>query len=57
MRSEGIKVSEEIVRQLMKEMGIGSIRQISKKLYEDECKKHKTMLINNLILKHRMKFG
>lgn len=41
MRSEGIKVSEEIVRQLMKEMGIGSIRQISKKLYEDECKKHK----------------
>ena len=41
MRSEGITVSEKFVSQLMKEMGIGSICQVSKKLYEDECKKHK----------------
>ena len=38
MRNEGIAVSEEMIRSLMKE--IGSIRQTSRKLYEDECKKH-----------------
>ncbi len=41
MRNDGIAVSEKMVRSLMKDMGIGSIRQTSKKLYEDECKKHK----------------
>ena len=39
MRNEGIAVSEEMVRSLMKETG--SIRQTSRNLYEDECKKHK----------------
>lgn len=41
MKNEGIAVSKEMVRKLMREMGIGSVRQSAKKLYEDECKKHK----------------
>lgn len=41
MKNEGIAVSTEMVRKLMREMGIGSVRQSAKKLYEDECKKHK----------------
>ncbi len=44
MRSEGIKVSEEMVRTLMSDMGIGSIRQVAKKLYEEEKRKHKNYL-------------
>lgn len=44
MRSEGIKVSEEMVRTLMKEMGISSIRQEAKKLYEEEKRKYKNYL-------------
>ena len=41
MRNEGTSVSTEIVRKLMREMGIGSIRQVAKKLYEDESQRHK----------------
>lgn len=41
MKNEGIAVSTEMVRKLMRQMGIGSVRQNAKKLYEDECKKHK----------------
>ena len=41
MRSEGTSVSTEMVRKLMREMGIGSIRQVAKKLYEDESQRHK----------------
>lgn len=44
MKNEGIAVSKEMVRKLMREMGIGSVRQSAKKLYEDECKKHKNYL-------------
>lgn len=41
MKNEGIAVSTEMVRKLMREMGIGSVRQSAKKLYENESKKHK----------------
>ena len=41
MRSQGIHVSEEMVRRLMRDMGLVSIRQTAKKLYEDESHKHK----------------
>ena len=44
MRNEGAKVSEEMVRTLMRDMGIGSIRQVAKKLYEEEKRKHKNYL-------------
>ena len=44
MKNEGISVSKEMVRKLMREMSIGSVRQSAKKLYEDECKKHKNYL-------------
>ncbi|MBQ2933464.1 MAG: IS3 family transposase [Clostridia bacterium] len=44
MKNEGIAVSKEMVRKLMREMGIGSVRQNAKKLYEDESKKHKNYL-------------
>lgn len=44
MHNEGNKVSEEMVRNLMRNMGISSICQISKKLYEDEQRKHKNYL-------------
>ena len=41
MKNVGIAVSTEMVRKLMREMGIGSVRQSAKKLYENESKKHK----------------
>ena len=41
MKNEGIVVSTEMVRKLMRKMGIGSVRQSAKKLYENESKKHK----------------
>lgn len=44
MRNEGAKVSEEMVRTLMRDMGIGSIRQVAKKLYKEEKRKHKNYL-------------
>ncbi len=44
IRNEGIKVSEEMVRTLMKDMGIGSIRQVAKKLYDEEKRKQKNCL-------------
>ena len=44
MKSEGIKVSNEIVRTLMCDMGLVSIRQSAKKLYEDEGRKYKNHL-------------
>lgn len=57
MKNEGISVSKEMVRKLMREMGIGSVRQNAKKLYEDECKKHKNYLNHNLIHTRLMRFG
>ena len=44
MKSNGIKVSDEMVRTLMRDMGLVSIRQSAKKLYEDECRKYKNHL-------------
>ncbi len=44
MKSEGIKVSNEMVRTLMCDMGVVSIRQSAKKLYEDEGRKYKNHL-------------
>ena len=41
MRNQGIHVSEEMVRRIMRDMGLVSIRQTAKKLYEDESHKHK----------------
>lgn len=44
MKSEGSKVSNEMVRTLMRDMGLASIRQSAKKLYEDEVHKYKNHL-------------
>lgn len=44
MRNEGIHVSNEMVRTLMRDMGLVSIRQSAKKLYEDEGRKYKNHL-------------
>ena len=49
MKSEGIKVSNEMVRKLMREMGLFSIRQNAKKLYDDECLKYKNHLNQEFI--------
>ena len=45
IRNEGIKTSKNMVRELMKEMGLISIRQQAKKMYRDESKK-KTNYLN-----------
>ena len=44
MKSEGIKVSKKMVRTLMREMGLISIRQSAKKLYDDESRRYKNHL-------------
>lgn len=44
LRNKGIKVSDEMVRELMKDMGLVSIRQEAKKLYTDDIKRHKNYL-------------
>lgn len=44
MKSEGFKVSNEMVRTLMRDMGLVSIRQSAKKLHEDEGRKYKNLL-------------
>lgn len=49
MKREGIKVSNEMVRKLMREMGLFSIRQNAKKLYDDECLKYKNHLNQEFI--------
>ena len=41
LKNEGVKVSNEMVRTLMRDMGLVSIRQNAKKLYEDESRKYK----------------
>ncbi len=40
MKNEGFKISNEMVRTLMCDMGLVSIRQSAKKLYEDEGRKY-----------------
>ena len=41
LKSEGVKASKKMVSTLMRDMGLVSIRQSAKKLYEDETLKHK----------------
>ena len=41
LRNKGVKVSDAMVRALMKDMGLVSIRQEAKKLYTDDIKRHK----------------
>ena len=44
MKSEGIKISKEMMRALMRQIGLVSILQSAKKLYEDESQKYKNYL-------------
>ena len=44
LREKGTKVSDAMVRELMNDMGLISIRQEAKKLYTDDVKKHKNYL-------------
>ncbi len=44
LRNKGVKVSDEMVRELMKDMGLVSIRQEAKKLYTDGIKRNKNYL-------------
>ena len=38
LKSKGIKTSTKMVRELMRDMGLVSIRQVSKSLYTDEAR-------------------
>lgn len=49
MSNNGIAVSEEMTRSLMKDLGIGSIRQSSKNFTRTNTKSTKTMSISSLI--------
>ena len=44
MKSRGVKVSVEMVRELMKDMGLISIREGAKDDYDKERKKYKNYL-------------
>ena len=44
LHNKGVKVSETMVRGLMNDMGLTSIRQEAKKLYADEIQRHKNYL-------------
>ncbi len=44
LKNKGIKTSTKMVRELMRDMGLISIRQVSKSLYADEARKHKNYL-------------
>ena len=44
LRNKGVKVGEAMVRELMNDMGLTSIRQEAKKLYTDEIQRHKNYL-------------
>ena len=44
LKSDGYKVSERIVRELMRDMGLISIREESKSLYDKEQRRHKNYL-------------
>ena len=57
MKNEGIAVSKEMVRKLMREMGIGSVRQSAKNSMKMNVKNTRTILINNLTHTHQMRFG
>ena len=44
LQNKGVKVSDEMVRELMKDMGLVSIQQEAKKLYTDDMKRYKNYL-------------
>ena len=44
MKSEGYKISADTVRELMRDMGLISIRQDSKEIYDKEKRRHKNYL-------------
>ena len=44
LKSKGVKTSTKMVRELMRNMGLVSIRQEAKSLYTDEARKHKNYL-------------
>ena len=44
MKNEGYRISEEMVRELMRDMGLISVRQDSKNLYDKEQRKFKNYL-------------
>ena len=44
LKNKGIKTSTKMVRELMRDMGLVSIRQVSKSLYTDETRKHNNYL-------------
>lgn len=44
MKSEGYKISADTVRELMRDMGLTSIRQDSKEIYDKEKRRHKNYL-------------
>lgn len=44
LKSEGVKTSKKMVSILMRDMGLVSIRQSAKKLYENEGREHKNYL-------------
>ena len=44
LKNEGVKTSKKMVSSLMRDMGLVSIRQSAKKLYEDEGREHKNYL-------------
>jgi len=44
LRNKGVKVGEAMVRELMNDMGLVSIRQEAKKLYANEIQRHKNYL-------------
>ena len=41
MKSEGYRISADTVRELMRDMGLTSIRQDSKEIYDKEKLRHK----------------
>lgn len=47
LKREGVRVSIEMVRKLMQDMGLSSVRQNAKKLYEKENRKYKNYLNQN----------
>lgn len=44
MKSEGYRISADTVRELMRDMGLTSIRQDSKEIYDKEKRRHKNYL-------------
>ena len=56
MISERFKVSNEMVRTFMRDMGLVSIRQFAKKLYENEGRKYKITLTKSLTRANRTKY-